>query len=144
MREGKVAAEVIAGKPSAFDARAIPGVVYTDPQVAWCGLTEEKAQEQNIPVKIVRFPWGASGRATTMGVTDGLTKLVLDPDTGRILGAGIVGRDAEALIAENVLAVEMGALAEDLALSIHPHPTLTETEEEAAEVFLGTSTHFLT
>ena len=131
------------GKPSAFDARAIPRVVYTHPQVAWCGLTEKKAQEQHRPVKIARFPWGASGRATTMGITDGMTKLVLDPDTGRVLGAGIIGRDAEALIGESVLAVEMGALAEDLALSIHPHPTLAETEEEAAEVFLGASTHFL-
>ncbi len=143
MREGKVAAEVVAGKSAAFDVRAIPAVVYTDPQVAWCGITELEAQKQEIHVKVVRFPWGASGRATTMGLTEGLTKLILEPDTGRILGAGIVGRDAEALIAESVLAIEMGALAEDLALSIHPHPTLTETEGEAAEIFLGSSTHFI-
>ncbi|MEN8258562.1 MAG: dihydrolipoyl dehydrogenase [Thermodesulfobacteriota bacterium] len=143
MRQGKVAAEVIAGQPSAYDVRAIPAVVYTDPQIAWCGLTEQEAQKQGAAVQVVRFPWGASGRATTMGISDGLTKLVLEPESGRIRGAGIVGRDAEALIAECVLAIEMGALAEDLALSIHPHPSLTETEAEAAEIYLGSSTHFI-
>ncbi len=143
MRQGKVAAEVITGKPSAYDVRAVPAVVYTDPQIAWCGLTELEAQEQGVAVQVVRFPWGASGRATTMGISEGLTKLLLEPESGRILGAGIVGRDAEALIAECVLAIEMGALAEDLALSIHPHPSLTETEGEAAEIFLGSSTHFI-
>lgn len=143
MRQGKVAAEVIAGQPSAYDVRAIPAVVYTDPQVAWCGLTENEAQEQGVAVQVVRFPWSASGRATTMGISDGLTKLLLEPESGRILGAGIVGRDAEALIAECVLAIEMGALAEDLALSIHPHPSLTETEGEAAEIYLGSSIHFI-
>ncbi len=143
MRQGKIAAEVIAEKPSAYDVRAIPAVVYTDPQIAWCGLTENEARMQDIPVKIVRFPWSASGRATTMGISEGMTKLMLEPDTGRVLGAGIVGRDAEALIAENVLAIEMGALAEDLAFSIHPHPSLTETEGEAAEIFMGSSTHFI-
>ncbi len=143
MRQGKIAAEVVAEKPSAFDVRAIPAVVYTDPQIAWCGLTENEAGQQGIPVKIVRFPWSASGRATTMGISEGMTKLILEPDTGRVLGAGIVGRDAEALIAENVLAIEMGALAEDLAFSIHPHPSLTETEGEAAEIFMGNSTHFI-
>jgi dihydrolipoamide dehydrogenase len=143
MRQGKIAAEVIAGKPSAFDVRAIPAVVYTDPQIAWCGLTENQARQQEIAVKVVRFPWSASGRAMTMGLEEGMTKLLLDPDTGRVLGAGIVGRGAEALIAENVLAIEMGALAEDLAFSIHPHPSLTETEAEAAEIFTGSSTHFI-
>ncbi|MCB2182061.1 MAG: dihydrolipoyl dehydrogenase [Desulfobulbaceae bacterium] len=143
MRQGKIAAEIIAGKPSAFDVRAIPAVVYTDPQIAWCGLTENQARQQEIAVKVVRFPWSASGRATTMGLEEGMTKLILEPDTGRVLGAGIVGRGAEALIAENVLAIEMGALAEDLAFSIHPHPSLTETEAEAAEIFMGSSTHFI-
>jgi len=143
MRQGKVAAEVIAEKPSAFDVRAIPAVIYTDPQIAWCGLTENDARRQEIPVKVARFPWSASGRATTMGIAEGMTKLILDPDTGRLLGAGIVGRGAETLIAENVLAIEMGALAEDIAFSIHPHPTLTETEAEAAEIFMGSSTHFI-
>ena len=142
-REGKVAAEVIAGRPSAFDARAIPAVVYTDPQVAWCGLTEEQADKENISVRVERFPWKYSGRALTMNESDGLTKLIIDPETGRILGAGICGRNTEGLIAEAVLAVEMGALAEDVGLSIHAHPTLTETLGEAAERFTGTSTHIL-
>jgi len=143
MRQGKVAAEVIVGMSSAYDVRAIPAVVYTDPQIAWCGLTENEAKKDTIAYEVARFPWGASGRAATMGISAGLTKLLLEPKTGRILGAGIVGRDAEALIAECVLAIEMGALAEDLALSVHPHPTLTETEGEAAEIFLGSSTHIM-
>jgi len=142
IRQGKVAAEVITGLPSAFDNRAIPAVVYTDPQVAWCGLSEEEAARQHIEVKITRFPWSASGRAATMGAPDGLTKLIFEADTGRLLGAGLVGRNAETLVAENVLAIEMGALAEDIALSIHPHPTLSETEAEAAEIFFGSATHF--
>ena len=142
-REGKVAAEIIAGEPSAFDVRAIPAVVYTDPQIAWCGLTEEAARRENIEVTVQRFPWKFSGRATTMGAPEGLTKIIADPQTGRILGVGICGRDTEGLIAEGVLAIEMGALAEDMALSIHPHPTLSETEGEAAELFLGSATHIL-
>jgi len=142
-REGKVAAEVIAGKPSAFDIRAIPAVVYTDPQVAVCGLTESAAKAAGKEVRVERFPWKASGRASTMDAPDGLTKLILEPGSGRILGVGVVGRHAEGLIAEGVLAVEMGALAEDLALSIHPHPTLSETEAEAAEMFTGSATHLL-
>jgi dihydrolipoamide dehydrogenase len=142
-REGKVAAEVIAGQPSAFDVRAIPAVVYTDPQIAWCGVTEEDARRENRPVTVQRFPWKFSGRAATMGAPEGLTKLLVDPASGRILGVGIAGRDTEGLISEGVLAVEMGALAEDLALSVHPHPTLSETEGEAAEIFLGTATHIL-
>ena len=142
-REGKVAAEVIAGEPSAFDVRAIPAVVYTDPQIAWCGLTEDGARRDHIAVKVQRFPWKFSGRATTMGAPEGLTKIIADSETGRILGVGIVGRDTEGLISEGVLAIEMGALAEDMALSIHPHPTLSETEGEAAELYLGSATHIL-
>lgn len=141
MHEGKVAAEVIAGRPAAFDPRAIPAVVYTDPQVAWCGLTEEQARDEGREVEIVRFPWRASGRALTTGAPDGLTKLVLEPETGRVLGMGAVGRGAEGLVAEGVLAVEMGALAEDLALAIHAHPSLSETLGEASERFLGAATH---
>ncbi|UCF90639.1 MAG: dihydrolipoyl dehydrogenase [Desulfobacterales bacterium] len=143
MREGKVAAEVIAGEPSAFDVRAMPSVVYTDPQIAWCGLTEEQARQTNRPVDVQRFPWKISGRALTMGTPEGLTKIIVDPQTQRILGVGITGRDTEGLIAEGVLAIEMGALAEDVALSIHPHPTLSETEGEAAEIFLGSATHMI-
>jgi dihydrolipoamide dehydrogenase len=142
-REGKVAAEVIVGEPSAFDARAIPAVVYTDPQIAWTGITEEQARKQNLTISVQRFPWKFSGRATTMGAPEGLTKVIVEPETNRILGIGIVGREAEGLIAEAVLAIEMGALADDLALSIHAHPTLSETESEAAEIFLGSSTHIL-
>ena len=143
MREGKVAAEVIAGLPSAFDVRAIPAVVYTDPQIAWCGMTETQATQENRAIKVQRFPWKFSGRAVTMGAPEGLTKILVDPDSGRILGVGITGRDTEGLISEGVLAIEMGALAEDMALSIHPHPTLSETEAEAAEIFLGSTTHIL-
>jgi dihydrolipoamide dehydrogenase len=142
-REGKVAAEVIAGQTSAFDVRAMPAIVYTDPQIAWCGLTEEQARQENRTVKVQRFPWKFSGRATTMGAPEGLTKIIVDPENGRILGLGITGRDTEGLISEGVLAIEMGALAEDMALSIHPHPTLSETEGEAAEIFIGTATHIL-
>ena len=141
--EGKIAAEVIAGEPAAFDARAIPAVVYTDPQIAYCGLTEEEAHRQGKKIAANRFPWKFSGRATTMDAGAGLTKMIVDPDTGRILGVGIAGRGAESLIAEGVLAVEMGALAQDVGLSIHPHPTLSETEMEAAEIFTGTATHIL-
>jgi dihydrolipoamide dehydrogenase len=143
MYEGKVAAEVIAGHPAGFDVTAIPAVVYTDPQLAWCGLTEEEAIQQNRPVKISRFPWSASGRAVSMGLSKGMTKIIIDGETERILGVGIVGREAGEMISEGVLAIEMGALAEDLALSMHPHPTLSEAEEEAAEAFLGSSTHIL-
>ena len=143
MREGKVAAEVVTGLPSAFDVQAIPAVVYTDPQLAWAGLTEQEAAARGIPVRVARFPWGASGRAATMDAYQGLTKVVVEPETGRVLGFGIVGREAGEMIAEGVLAVEMGALAEDLALTMHPHPTLSETEAEAAELFLGSATHIL-
>jgi dihydrolipoamide dehydrogenase len=142
-REGKVAAEVIAGESSAFDVRAIPAVVFTDPQVAWCGLTEEEARKQKRAVRIERYPWKFSPRATTMGATGGVTKMVVDSGTERVLGFGIVGRHAEGLISEGVLAVEMGALAADVGLSIHPHPTLSETVGEVAEIFLGSVTHLL-
>lgn len=143
MHEGKVAAEVIAGKKVAFDPQAIPAVVYTDPQIAYVGLTEDRARQKNLPVKVSRFPWAASGRAVSMGVPQGITKVIIDLESGRVLGVGIVGREAGEMISEGVLAVEMGALAEDLALTIHPHPTLSESEEEAAEAFLGSATHIL-
>jgi dihydrolipoamide dehydrogenase len=141
--EGKVAVEAIAGEAAAFDPRAIPAVVFTDPEVAWCGLTQAEAEAQGQQVKVARFPWGASGRAATLGRSDGLTKLVVEPDSDRVLGVGIVGPGAGELIAEGVLAVEMAASAKDLALSIHPHPTLTETLAEAAESLYGTATHLL-
>jgi dihydrolipoamide dehydrogenase len=139
--EGIVAAEVIAGHKVAFEPAAIPAVVFTDPEIAWCGLTENQAKEQGRPIKVARFPWAASGRAMTLDRTDGLTKLIIDPDTDRVLGVGIVGAGAGELIAEGVLAVEMAALASDIKLTIHAHPTLSETMMEAAEAFYGTSTH---
>src|SRR5699024_10586310 len=132
----------IAGEKAVFDPRAIPAVVYTDPQIAWCGLTERQAQAEQREVKTLRFPWQAAGRAMSMGAGSGLTKLLVAPEDGRVLGMGIVGPEAESLIAEGVLAVEMGAVAEDLALAIHPHPTLTETIGEGAELFFGGSTHY--
>jgi dihydrolipoamide dehydrogenase len=140
LHEGKVAVEAIAGEPAAFDSQAIPAVVFTDPEVAWCGLTEGEAKKQKREVKAVRFPWAASGRAATLGRTEGLTKLVLDPATERVLGVGIVGVGAGELISEGVLAVEMAASARDLALIIHPHPTLSETFGGAAETLYGTAT----
>ncbi len=143
MHEGKVAAEVISGMPSAFDFQAVPAVLYTDPQIAVCGLSEEAAKKRGRNVKVTRFPWSASGRAVSMGVPQGMTKMIIDPETQRVLGVGIVGREAGEMISEGVLAIEMGALAEDVGLSIHPHPTLSESEEEAAEAFLGSSTHIL-
>jgi dihydrolipoamide dehydrogenase len=139
--EGLTAVEVIAGGKVTFEPRAIPAVVYTDPELAWCGLTETQAARDNRAVTITRFPWAASGRAISIDRTDGLTKLVLDPETGRVLGVGLVGSGAGELIAEGVLAIEMGATATDIRLSIHPHPTLTETVMESAEVFFGQATH---
>ena len=141
MAEGRVAAEAIAGHRVAFEPRAIPAVVFTDPELAWCGLTEIEAQAKGIPHEIAKYPWGASGRAVTLDRTDGLTKLVIEPKTDRILGVGIVGVGAGEMIAEGVLAVEMGANATDLKMSIHAHPTLTETMMESAEVFFGQATH---
>jgi dihydrolipoamide dehydrogenase len=140
--EGRVAAQAIAGHKAAFDPHAIPAVVFTDPEVAWAGLTEHDAKEQGIEVEIAKFPWGASGRALTMGRQDGVTKLVIDPASERILGVGITGKHAGDMIAEGVLAIEMAALVSDLGLSIHPHPTLSETVMEAADVYEGTSTHY--
>jgi dihydrolipoamide dehydrogenase len=139
--EGLVAAEVIAGRQATFDAAAIPAVVFTDPEIAWCGLTEEAAKAAGQAVKVARFPWAASGRATTLGRTEGVTKLILDQESGRVLGMGLCGVGAGELIAEGVLAIEMGAVAEDLATSIHAHPTLSETVMEAAESFTGSPTH---
>ncbi|HXG50793.1 MAG TPA: dihydrolipoyl dehydrogenase [candidate division Zixibacteria bacterium] len=140
-REARVAVEAILGEPSSFDDVVVPAVVYTDPEVAWCGLTETEAKERGIEVRIAKFPWGASGRALTLDRPDGLTKLIIDPETERVLGVGIVGVGAGELISEGVLAVEMGATAEDIALSVHPHPTLSETLMEAAEAFYGTATN---
>jgi dihydrolipoyl dehydrogenase len=139
--EGRVAVEAIAGEKVAFEPLAIPAVVFTDPELAWCGLTENDAQKEGRKVTVVRFPWAASGRALTLDRPDGMTKLVIDPSTERILGVGIVGAGAGELIAEGVLAVEMGANATDLKMSIHPHPTLSETLMESAEVFFGHATH---
>ena len=139
--EGRVAVEVIAGHKVAFEPNAIPAVVFTDPEIAWCGLTETQAQKESRAIKVAKFPWGASGRAMTFDRTEGMTKLLIDPETERVLGVGIVGVGAGELIAEGVLAIEMAALAKDIALTIHPHPTLSETVMESAEVFFGTSTH---
>jgi dihydrolipoamide dehydrogenase len=139
--EGRVAVEAIAGERVAFEPLAIPAVVFTDPELAWCGLTETEAQKQKREIAVARFPWGASGRALTLDRSDGMTKLVLDPKTERVLGVGIVGPGAGELIAEGVLAIEMGANATDVRMSIHPHPTLSETLMESAEVFFGQATH---
>jgi dihydrolipoamide dehydrogenase len=139
--QGRVAVEAIAGHKAAFEPHAIPAVVFTDPEVAWCGLTETQAERENREIKVAKFPWGASGRAVTLDRPDGMTKLLIDPNTERVLGVGIVGVGAGELIAEGVLAIEMAALASDVAMSIHPHPTLSETVMESAEVFFGTSTH---
>ena len=139
--EARVAVEAAAGHKVAFEPQAIPAVVFTDPEVAWCGLTETDAQKQGRKVEVAKFPWAALGRAVAIDRPDGLTKLVIDPETERVLGVGIVGSGAGELIAEGVLAVEMGALATDLTLTIHPHPTLSETLMESAEVFFGHSTH---
>jgi dihydrolipoamide dehydrogenase len=138
--EGKVAAEVITGENVAFDARTIPSVAYTDPEVAWTGLTESEAAARGIEVEKATFPWAASGRALGLGRSEGVTKLLVDPDSRRVLGAGVVGVNAGELMAELGLAIEMGADVEDLALTIHPHPTLSETVGLAAEAATGTIT----
>ena len=140
-REGKVAAEVIAASDAVFDNRAIPAVVFTDPEIAWTGLTEREAEEQGVKVNIGRFPLAALGRARTLGRTDGLVKIIAEPDTGLVLGVGIVGPMASELIAEGTLAVEMGATLHDLMVTIHPHPTLSEAIMEAAEVAAGEAVH---
>jgi dihydrolipoamide dehydrogenase len=140
VHEGKVAAEVIAGHKAAYDARAIPSVAYTDPEVAWMGLTEKYAKAQGIAYEKAAFPWAASGRSLSIGRDEGVTKILVDPQTRRVLGAGITGTNAGELIAEAVLALEMGADAHDIGLAIHPHPTLSETFGMAAEMVEGTIT----
>jgi dihydrolipoamide dehydrogenase len=139
--EAKIAVEAIAGHKVAYEPRAIPAVVFTDPELAWAGLTEQEAQRDNIPYEVAKFPWGASGRATSIGRTDGLTKILFDPKTERVLGVGIVGAGAGEMIAEGTLAIEMAAVATDLAMTIHSHPTLSETMMESAEGFFGHATH---
>jgi dihydrolipoamide dehydrogenase len=140
-KEARVAVEVMTGESSTFEHIIIPAVVFTDPEIAWCGLTEQEAREKNIKVEVTKFPWSASGRALSFDRTDGMTKLIVEPETERILGVGIVGAGAGELIGEGVVAIEMGATAKDLAESVHPHPTLSETIAEAAEAFYGTATH---
>lgn len=140
-KEARIAVEVIVGEESAFVDITMPAVVFTDPELAWCGLTEAEARAKGIEVQVAKFPWAASGRAVSFDRPDGLTKLIIEPETERILGVGIVGYGAGELISEGVLAVEMGATARDVALSVHPHPTLSETIMEAAEAFYGHSTH---
>ncbi len=140
--EGRVAVEVIAGHKVTFEPLAIPAVVFTDPEIAWAGITEEQAKKDGIKYEVAKFPWAASGRAVTLDRNDGVTKLIVDPDTQRLIGIGICGPGAGELIAEGVLAIEMGANVTDLKLTIHPHPTLSETIMDAAEVFFGQSSHF--
>ena len=142
--EGRAAAEVIAGLPGAgFDARAVPSVAFTDPEIAWMGLTETEARQQGVEYEKGVFPWSASGRALGLGRDEGFTKLLFEPGARRLLGAGVVGVNAGDLIAETVHALEMGADAEDIGLTIHPHPTLSETVGFAAEVAAGTITDLL-
>lgn len=140
-KEARIAVEVICGEEAAFDNVVIPAVVFTDPELAWAGVTEAEAKAKGLQVEVAKFPWAASGRAMTYDRTDGMTKLILEPETDRILGVGVVGHGAGELIAEGVLAIEMGATAKDLAATVHPHPTLSETLMEAAELFYGHSTH---
>lgn len=139
--EGRTAVEAIAGHKVGFEPSAIPAVIFTDPELAWTGLTETQAKAAGRSVKVAKFPWAASGRAVTLDRTDGLTKLILDPATNRVLGVGIAGAGAGELIAEGTLAIEMGCLADDIKLTIHAHPTLSETVMEAAEVVFGQATH---
>jgi len=142
-KEARIAVEVILGGLSTFENIIIPAVVFTDPELAWCGLTEAEARERGVKYEVSKFPWSASGRAMTFDRTDGMTKMIVDPESERVLGVGIVGAGAGELIAEAVLALEMGATAEDIALSVHPHPTLSETLMECAEAFYGNATHVL-
>ena len=138
--EGKVAAEVATGHPAAMDARVIPSVVYTHPEVAWVGLTESEAKANNTPYEKGEFPWAASGKAMILDASEGKTKILFDPETKRVLGAAIVGPSAGDLISEACLAIEMGSDAEDIGLTVHPHPTLGETFAAASEVYSGTIT----
>lgn len=141
--EGRIAAEVIAGKKgAAYDPKVIPAIVFTNPELAWCGLTEEEAKEKDKNVKVVKFPWSASGRAVAIGENTGLTKLLIDKETEVILGGAVAGKNAGSLIPEIALAIEMGSTASDLSLTIHPHPTLSETIMESAELFYGGATHY--
>jgi dihydrolipoamide dehydrogenase len=138
--EGRTAVEHIAGHKVAFEPNAIPAVVFTDPEIAWAGVTETQAEKEGREIKVAKFPWAASGRAMTLDRTEGMTKLIIDPASERVLGVGMVGVGAGDMIAEGTLAIEMAATATDLELTIHPHPTLSETVMQAAEVFFGTST----
>jgi len=140
-KEARIAIEVINGQPSTFQNVVIPAVVFTDPELAWCGLTEAEARERGVKYEVAKFPWSASGRAMSFDRTDGMTKMIIDPESERVLGVGICGAGAGELIAEAVLAMEMGATAEDIALTVHPHPTLSETLMECAESFYGHATH---
>jgi dihydrolipoamide dehydrogenase len=139
--EARVAVEVLTGEPAEWSPRAIPAVIFTDPEIAWAGLTETEAQKQNVPFEVHKFPWTASGRAVSIARTDGLTKLLVEPESKRVLGLGIVGVGAGEMISEGVLAIEMGAVARDMLESIHPHPTLSETIMESAELAYGAATH---
>jgi dihydrolipoamide dehydrogenase len=139
--EARVAVEVLLGEPAVWDPRAIPAVIFTDPEIAWAGLTEIDAKKQNVPHDVLKFPWAASGRAVAIARTEGLTKMLVDPESKRVLGVGICGAGAGEMIAESVLAIEMGAVARDILESIHPHPTLSETVMESAELAYGAATH---
>lgn len=139
--QGRLTAEVIHGSKAVFEPHAIPAVVFTDPELAWTGITESEAKEAGTPYKVARFPWGASGRALTLGRGEGLTKVIVDPESERVLGVGIVGPGAGELIGEGTLAIEMAATVADVGLTIHAHPTLSETVMEASDAFFGTSTH---
>jgi len=140
-KEARIAVENIHGEDTVFENIVIPAVVFTDPELAWCGLTEAEAKEKGVKYEVAKFPWSASGRALSFDRTDGVTKMLIDPDTDRILGVGICGAGAGELISEAVLGMEMGATAEDIALTVHPHPTLSETLMECAEAFYGHATH---
>ena len=140
-KEARIAVEVITGEMSRFKDIVIPAVVFTDPELAWCGLTEAEAKAKEMDIQTAKFPWSASGRALSFDRTDGLTKLVIDPQTERVLGVGIVGAGAGDMIGEAVVAIELGATARDLAEAVHPHPTLSETISEAAEMYYGVATH---
>ncbi|HEX05301.1 MAG TPA: NAD(P)/FAD-dependent oxidoreductase, partial [Bacteroidetes bacterium] len=142
-REGKVAAEVIAGQKSAFDNATVPAVIFTDPEIAWTGLTEREAEEKGIDIKVGKFPLTALGRARSVDKTEGFVKVIINPETKLILGVGIVGAHASELITEGTLAIEMGATVEDLIVSIHPHPTFSESIMEAAEAATGEAIHLM-
>ncbi|AWM42048.1 Dihydrolipoyl dehydrogenase [Gemmata obscuriglobus] len=139
--EARVAVEVLHGEPAEWNPRAIPAVIFTDPEIAWAGITQKEAEEKKVPHEVLTFPWAASGRAVSIARTEGRTKMIVDPETKRVLGVGIVGAGAGEMIAEGVLAIEMGAVARDVLESIHPHPTLSETVMESAELAYGAATH---